>query len=122
VEDNPDAARSLATLLRLAGHDVRVAADGPQALTAAAERPPDVVLCDLGLPGMDGYTVAQRLRAASGDGMVLVALTGYGQEADRRRSADAGFDMHLTKPVDPTVLEELLTTAAGSELVTAHDG
>jgi signal transduction histidine kinase len=119
VEDNPDAARSLATLLRLEGHDVRLASDGPQALAAAAESRPDVVLCDLGLPGMDGYAVAAALRAGPATaGVRLVALTGYGQDADRRRSAAAGFDLHLTKPVDPAALHELL---AGG-LSTGHDG
>jgi two-component system CheB/CheR fusion protein len=117
VEDNPDAARSLAILLRLDGHDVRVAADGPQALAAAAEHPPEVVLCDLGLPGMDGYAVATALRGNPATARVrLVALTGYGQEADRRRSAAAGFDLHLTKPVDPAALQQLL---AGGRLPVA---
>ena len=80
-----------------------------------------MVLCDLGLPGMDGYAVGRRLREFNRrKEMVLVALTGYGQEADRRRSADAGFDLHLTKPVDPVVLQALLVTP-GPELAGRFD-
>ncbi|MGH7818834.1 MAG: response regulator [Candidatus Binatia bacterium] len=109
VDDNVDAAESLACLLGLLGHDVRVAHDGPSALAAAAGRSPDVVFLDLGLPGMDGYEVARRLRSEPRfASTVLVALTGYGQDEDRRRSEEAGFDHHLVKPVEPQAIESLL--------------
>jgi two-component system CheB/CheR fusion protein len=114
VEDNPDAAESLALLLRAAGHEVRVAADGPAALEAAAAFRPQVVLLDIGLPKMDGYEVARRLRRGAGrDGLLLVALSGYGQEEDRRRSRAAGFDAHLVKPADLDALQELLAELPG---------
>ncbi|HWE37965.1 MAG TPA: response regulator [Isosphaeraceae bacterium] len=109
VDDNADAARLLARLLEVNGHHAEVAYDGPTALERAQARPPDVVLLDIGLPGMDGYEVARKLRASVGlDRALLVALTGYGQEEDRRRSREAGMDVHLTKPVDPRTLKELL--------------
>jgi PAS domain S-box-containing protein len=113
VDDNADAAQSLALLLELDGHQVRVALDGPRALEAAQAEEPEVVLLDIGLPQMDGYEVARRLRARRGAGpAVLVALTGYGQEDDRRRSREAGFDYHLVKPVEPGALRELLAARA----------
>jgi CheY-like chemotaxis protein len=108
VDDNADAARLLARLLEASGHQAEVAHDGPAALERAQARPPDVVLLDIGLPGMDGYEVARRLRQSVGDRPLLVALTGYGQDEDRRRSREAGMDDHLTKPVDPRTLKELL--------------
>ena len=110
ADDNVDAANSLARLLRrLHGQDVRVAHDGPEALAAAGAFLPEVALLDIGMPGMDGYEVARRLRANPDfQGLLLVALTGWGQEADRRRSEEAGFDRHLIKPVDPEVVRELL--------------
>ena len=113
VDDNVDAAETLAMLLRLSGHHVRVAHDGPAALEAARSLPPEVVLLDIGMPGMDGYEVARRLRQLPGlAGAVLVALTGWGQEQDRRRSKEAGFDHHLTKPADPLALRELFAAPA----------
>jgi signal transduction histidine kinase/ActR/RegA family two-component response regulator len=109
VDDNVDGAASLAMLLRLWGHDVAVAHDGPAALRAADAQRPQVALLDIGLPGMDGYELARRLRARPGlDRTALVALTGWGQEEDRRRSQEAGFDHHLVKPVDLSALQELL--------------
>jgi CheY-like chemotaxis protein len=109
VDDNVDAAESLAQLLALSGHDARTAGDGTQALRLAREFHPDVVFCDLGLPGMNGYEVAKELRSLPfGREMVLAALTGYGQPSDRERSAQAGFDAHLVKPVDPSVIESFL--------------
>ncbi len=109
VDDNADAADSLAMLLRLWGHEVAVAHDGPTALRTAEALDPQVALLDIGLPGMDGYALARRLRAQPGLGpIVLAALTGWGQEDDRRRSQEAGFDHHLLKPVDLSDLRELL--------------
>jgi PAS domain S-box-containing protein len=109
VDDNVDAAESLALMLRLWGDEVLTVHDGPAALLAAAAQRPDVVLLDIGMPGMDGYEVARRLRADPAQaGAVLVAVTGWGQADDRRRSQEAGFAFHLTKPVDPGVLEEFL--------------
>jgi len=109
VDDNPDAADSLAMLLRLQGHEVRVAHDGPAALQIAAASRPDLVFLDIGMPGMDGYEVARRLRQTPGlEKVVLAALTGWGQQEDRRRTAEAGFDHHLVKPVEPKTLEGLL--------------
>jgi PAS domain S-box-containing protein len=110
VDDNDDAADILAETLRRSGHDAVAVYDGPAALDSAQGRPPDVVLLDLGLPGMDGYEIARRMRAEPHlSDIVLIALTGWGSEADRRRSREAGFAHHLTKPVDPTSLNELLT-------------
>jgi PAS domain S-box-containing protein len=111
IDDNVDAADSLAQLLHLAGCEVRVAHDGPSALEIAPGFGPDVVLLDIGLPGLDGYEVARRLRAIPDfNATLLIALTGYGQEEDRRRSLQAGFDQHLVKPVDPAILEALLAS------------
>jgi len=109
VDDNVDAAESLAQLLSLSGHDARTAGDGSQALRLAQEFHPEVVFCDLGLPGMNGYEVAKELRLLPfGREIVLAALTGYGQPSDREKSAEAGFDAHLVKPVDPSVIESFL--------------
>jgi signal transduction histidine kinase/DNA-binding response OmpR family regulator len=109
VDDNTDAAEMLAQYLRLSGQEVRVAHDGPAALELVEEFRPEVVLLDIGLPGMDGYEVARRLRARSNLGeLLVVALSGYGQPDDRSRSRAAGFDHHLVKPVDPDALEELM--------------
>src|SRR5262245_45408434 len=96
-------------LLRIKGHDVQVAHDGLAALEAARQQRPEVILMDIGLPHLDGYEVASRLRQepATRD-LYLVAMTGYGQEEDRRRSREAGFDCHLVKPVDPEDLQQLL--------------
>jgi PAS domain S-box-containing protein len=109
VDDNVDAAESMAMLLRLAGHDVRVAYNGPEALAVAEGSHPEVVLLDIGLPGMSGYDVAQQWRQQPAfRDTVLIAVTGYGQEDDRRRSHEAGFDYHLTKPVDADGLRRVL--------------
>jgi two-component system CheB/CheR fusion protein len=113
VDDNVDAAESLLMLLRVRGHEVRVAYDGSAAIDAARRFRPEVVLLDIGLPGISGYEVARRLRREPGlEGTVLVALTGYGQEKDRQQSQEAGFDAHLTKPADPAALEKLLALIA----------
>jgi PAS domain S-box-containing protein len=114
VEDNRDAAESLAMLLELHGHRVRAVGDAWAALEAASAEPPDVALVDIGLPGMDGYELARRLRASGGPPVpLLVALTGYGLERDKERAAAAGFDAHLVKPVDLDELRRLLGTARG---------
>jgi PAS domain S-box-containing protein len=107
VDDNPDTVQSLAMLLRLYGHDVMSADTGPLALEAALANEPEVALLDIGLPGIDGFEVARRIRAQTAK-PVLIAMTGYGQPEDRKKSKEAGFDYHLTKPVDPTRLQELL--------------
>ena len=109
VDDNEDAANSLATLLEVMGYEVRTAYDGPEAIAAADEFNPAVALLDIGLPGMDGYEVAARLRPMLGNEAVLVALTGYGQEEDRQRAFAAGFDLHLVKPTSVEALHELLS-------------
>ncbi len=109
VDDNMDAADSLAVLLRLARHEVWVAYSGPGAIEAALNRQPHVILLDIGLPGLNGYQVAQRLREhPQTRNAVVIAMTGYGQEADKQEAKDAGFDYHLVKPVDPTQLKDLL--------------
>jgi signal transduction histidine kinase len=114
VDDNVDAAVVMAKLLRRRGHEVEIAHDGPQAVVLAQDHPPDVILLDIGLPGMDGYEVARVLRGSVGlECSLLVALTGYGQEEHRRKAQDAGMDLHLTKPVDPRELEDLLSRHAG---------
>src|SRR5205823_3427292 len=109
VEDNRDAAESLRDLLELAGNTVSVAYSGPEALEVAQQFRPEVVLCDLGLPGMDGYQVARALRQDLVTATAsLIAISGYGEEEDRHRSREAGFDLHLTKPVDFNTLLRVL--------------
>jgi CheY-like chemotaxis protein len=109
VDDSPDAAGSTAELLALAGHAVRFAVSGEDALRLAAADPPDVVLLDLWMPGMDGYAVARRLAAqTTGKPPLLVAVTGCGSAADRAEAGAAGFHLHLVKPVEPAVLLGLL--------------
>jgi signal transduction histidine kinase len=109
ADDNQDALESLALMLRLEGHEVHCASDGEEALALAGQRRPEIVVLDVGMPKLDGCEVARRIRAESwGQGAVLVALTGWGQDVDRRRSREAGFDMHLVKPVDPATICEML--------------
>jgi signal transduction histidine kinase/CheY-like chemotaxis protein len=109
VDDNRDSADSLATLLRLSGHETRAAYDGLEAVEAAITFRPHAILMDIGLPKLNGYEAARRIRERSMDAdLVLVALTGWGQESDRRRSEEAGFDAHLVKPVDDGILTRLL--------------
>jgi signal transduction histidine kinase len=111
VDDERISAASLGRLLRIKGHEIRTAHDGLEAMGVADEFRPDVVLLDIGLPKMNGYEVAQWLRQQLwGQGMVLIALTGWGQERDRHRSQAAGFDHHLVKPVDPAALVQLLAS------------
>ena len=108
VDDNADAADSLAMLLQVRGEEVRVAYDGEEALAAEAEFRPDVILLDIGMPKLSGYEVARRVRDLRGPGVLIVAITGWGQEEDRQRARDAGFDHHFTKPVDYAVLLDLI--------------
>jgi signal transduction histidine kinase/CheY-like chemotaxis protein len=117
VDDNVDAAESLATVLQMTGRQTCTVYDGPSVLEAARGFGPDVVLLDIGLPGMSGYDVARQLRADPGlSRSVLIAVTGWGSEEDRRRSRDAGFDEHLTKPVDLGTLDPLLRRLAADQL------
>jgi CheY-like chemotaxis protein len=112
VDDNVDAAQSTAMLLRAWGHSVRVAYSGQEALQAVDNAVPEIVLLDIGLPVINGFDVARRLREQPQfDDTVLAAVTGYGQPEDRRRSQEVGFDYHLTKPVDPAALEEVMKSA-----------
>jgi CheY-like chemotaxis protein/nitrogen-specific signal transduction histidine kinase len=113
AEDIPDAADMLRLYLEQLGHEVRVAADGVQAVTIAREFDPRIALLDVGMPRMDGYDAAKQIRNALGSRIVLVALTGWGQDEDLQRSRAAGFDHHLTKPADPEILEQLIVKAAG---------
>jgi signal transduction histidine kinase/ActR/RegA family two-component response regulator len=122
IEDNPDAAESLAMLLELHGHRVRAVHDGVAALVAARASVPDVMLVDIGLPGMNGYEVARRVREDPQlEGVVLVALTGYGREEDKQQAMAAGFDYHLVKPVNPQALHALVARIAeADEPTTIH--
>jgi PAS domain S-box-containing protein len=114
ADDNRDGAETLAMLLDAPGREIHLAHSGPEALQVAAAQRPQVVILDIGMPGMDGYQVAHAIRnEAWGIHMILIALTGWGQEDDKRRAERAGFDHHLTKPVDPAVLEALLGPAEG---------
>jgi len=115
ADDNRDALDSLATLLECDGHEVYTAADGAAALALAAECRPDVMLLDIGMPKLDGYEVARRVRAQPwGNATVLIALTGWGQDEDRRRSREVGFNSHLVKPLDPAMLSSLLAHLPGT--------
>ena len=116
VDDNVDAAGSLAMLLNISGHQTRTAHSGPAALEEALEFQPNAVILDIGLPGMDGYEVAQRIRMEHTlDRVVLIAMTGYGQETDRQQSKAAGFDQHLVKPADFKALLKILSTVVTDE-------
>lgn len=109
VDDNRDAAETMSMLLQMWGHEVVFAYDGPSALEAAEQWQPEAVFLDIGLPGMDGYEVAERLRELpQAKDAVLIAITGYGQDDDRVRSRRAGIDHHLVKPVAPDALRNLI--------------
>jgi CheY-like chemotaxis protein len=109
ADDNADAAELLEMWLKMNGHDVRSAQDGEAALVLAETMQPDVLLLDIGMPKMNGYDVARRIRQKPwGSRAVLIALTGWGQEEDLRRSREAGFDHHLTKPVEPSAIDALI--------------
>jgi CheY-like chemotaxis protein len=118
VDDNIDSATTMAALLGMYGHELRTAHDGLQALEEVGRFHPHVVILDIGLPKMNGYTVASRIRQSSEIAQpLLIAVTGWGQEEDRLRSKAAGFDHHLVKPVDPPALIALLCPAANSRTV-----
>jgi two-component system CheB/CheR fusion protein len=122
VDDNRDAAETLTELVALWGYEVRAAQDGLLAISLAREYRPEVILLDISMPGMDGYETAHRLRQHPRlRSTTLIALTGYGQAQDRRRAREAGFDHHLTKPVDPEALRELLTAVEPREAATAQE-
>jgi CheY-like chemotaxis protein len=111
AEDIPDAAEMMRLMIECMGHDVLIAADGVQAVAMATEFQPQIALLDVGMPRMDGYEAARRIRAALGRNVVLVALTGWGQEQDQQRAYAAGFDYHVTKPAEPDVIESLIASA-----------
>jgi CheY-like chemotaxis protein len=111
ADDNVDSATSLALMLEFMGNDVRTAHDGLAAVAGAAELRPDLILLDIGMPGLNGYDACREIRRQPwGNGVVIVALTGWGQEEDKRRSREAGFDQHLVKPVEPTALDRLMAS------------
>ena len=114
VDDNQDSADCLALLLELKGNDVRTASDGRQALAAAEAFRPELIFLDIGMPGLDGHEVCRRIRTESwGRALPIVALTGWSQEDDRRRSQQSGFTHHLVKPAEPATLERLLADLTG---------
>jgi CheY-like chemotaxis protein len=114
VDDNADVAESMTMLLQLLGSDVRTASDGYKAIEVAGEFLPEIVMLDIGLPGRDGLETAREIRRQPwGKNMVLIAVTGWGQDSDFRRSREAGFDHHVVKPMDPDVLMELLDSLKG---------
>jgi CheY-like chemotaxis protein len=116
ADDNHDAAESIAMILELAGHEVRVANSGQAALSLAQLFRPDTVVLDIGMPDLSGYQVAQRLRQEPwGKDIQLIALTGWGQDSDRRRALESGFDEHLSKPVEPESLEALINSRSSSQ-------
>jgi CheY-like chemotaxis protein len=117
VDDNHDSALSLAMMLSIMGHDTRTAHDGESAVETAESFLPEVVLLDIGLPKLNGYEVAQRIRAkAWGKSMFLIAVTGWGQEEDRQRSSEVGLNVHMVKPVEPAALERLLAELPGEDV------
>jgi CheY-like chemotaxis protein len=115
ADDIPDAAEMMRLMIECMGHDVRVAADGVQAVAMAQEFDPQIALLDIGMPRMDGYEAARHIRSALGRRVYLVALTGWGQEDDQRRAYLAGFDHHVTKPAEPAVLESLIASVTGCD-------
>jgi signal transduction histidine kinase/ActR/RegA family two-component response regulator len=117
ADDNPDTAEMMRIMLGIKGHEVRTAADGIQAVSIAEAFDPDIAFLDIGMPRMDGYETARRIREVLGPKIRLVALTGWGQDDDKRRSQAAGFDHHLTKPPDPEVLERLIAECSGGSRV-----
>ena len=118
VDDNHDSALSLAMMLSIMGHETRTAHDGESAVSTAESFLPDVVLLDIGLPKLNGYEVAQRIREQPwGASMFLIAVTGWGQDEDRQRSSEVGLNVHMVKPVEPAELERLLAELPQAETV-----
>jgi CheY-like chemotaxis protein len=116
VDDNHDSALSLAMMLSIMGHETRTAHDGESAVATAESFLPDVVLLDIGLPKLNGYEVAQRIREQPwGTSMFLIAVTGWGQDEDRQRSSEVGLNVHMVKPVEPAALEQLLAGLASGD-------
>jgi CheY-like chemotaxis protein len=111
IDDNTAGARAMQRLVKALGGECRVAHNGETGLADLREYRPDIVILDIGMPGLDGYETCRRIRQEYGSSLMVVALTGWGQERDKDKAMQAGFDMHLTKPADPTLLEELLATA-----------
>jgi CheY-like chemotaxis protein len=112
ADDNRDGAEIMALLLNLSGYEVYIAHSGTEALALAAQHRPSIAILDIGMPGMNGYEVATRIRDEPwGAGIQLIAVTGWGQDEDKRKALDAGFDHHLTKPIDPDELQRLMTPA-----------
>jgi CheY-like chemotaxis protein len=108
ADDNRDAAESLAMLLTLDGHQVEVASNGAEAVDLFKRSQPGIAILDIGMPGLSGYEVARRIRKAATRAVLLIAVTGWGQDADKARAAESGFDHHFTKPVEPTALSDLI--------------
>jgi signal transduction histidine kinase len=108
ADDNPDAVEMMRVMLEFKGHDIRIANDGAQAVAVAETFRPSIAFLDIGMPRMDGYEAARRIRQSLGPNVMLVALTGWGQDEDKRLSHDAGFDLHITKPPEPELIEELI--------------
>jgi phosphotransferase system HPr (HPr) family protein len=122
VDDYPDTAESTARWLHCLGHHVQIARDGHQAIDIARRQRPDIVLLDLGLPGLDGYQVASTLRRELHGPLIIIAVTGYGQEEDRRLAREAGCDYHFLKPIDPGILSTLLAASYTGPDSPGHDG
>jgi CheY-like chemotaxis protein len=116
VDDNHDSALSLAMMLSIMGHETRTAHDGESAVATAESFLPEVILLDIGLPKLNGYEVAQRIREQPwGTSMFLIAVTGWGQDEDRQRSSEVGLNVHMVKPVEPAALEQLLAGLASGD-------
>jgi len=111
IDDNAAGARAMKRLVTALGGECQVAHNGEAGLVGVREFRPDIVILDIGMPGLDGYETCRRIREEFGSSLVVVALTGWGQERDKHRAIQAGFDVHLTKPADPMLLEGLLATA-----------
>ena len=121
VDDNQDSANSLGMMLRIMGNDIQIASDGEQAVSLAEDFQPDVVLLDIGLPKLNGYEAAKQIRQQPwGKKIALIALTGWGQEEDKRQAYASGFDMHLVKPVDPNSLMGILAELHATKSITSQ--